>query len=140
MHNHFMNATLHTDGACLGNPGPMGLGIVLELENGKTIEKAVPAGHGTNNIAEYSALIAGLAVARKHKVTHITAYLDSELVVKQVNGEWRVKDNTLQALHAKATEYLQSFEHATVEHVRRHLNTRADALSKTAAEKVTTRS
>lgn len=129
-----MKATLHTDGACLGNPGPMGLGIVLELETGEKIEKAVPAGHGTNNIAEYSALIAGLAIARKHHVTHLTAYLDSELVVKQVTGEWRVKDATLKALHAKATEYLQSFKSATVEHVRRHLNTRADALSKQAAE------
>ncbi len=132
-----MKATLHTDGACLGNPGPMGLGIVLQLETGETIEKATPAGNGTNNIAEYSALLAGLAVAKQHKVTHLEAYLDSELVVKQINGAWRVKDATLQALHSKAHEYLKDFTQVSVTHVRRHLNTRADALSKQAAEATT---
>jgi len=133
-----MKATLHTDGACLGNPGPMGLGIVLELENGETVErveKAIPAGHGTNNIAEYSALLSGLAVAKQHGVTHIEAYLDSELVVKQVNGEWKVKDATLQALHEKIHVFKKEFTQISFTHVRRHLNARADALSKQAAEK-----
>ena len=132
-----MKATLHTDGACLGNPGPMGLGIVLELEDGGVVEKAIPAGRGTNNIAEYSALLAGLALAKQRGVSVLEAFLDSELVVKQLNGEWRVKDATLQALHSKASEYLKQFESVSVQHVRRHLNVRADALSKRAAENST---
>ena len=131
-----MKGVLHTDGACLGNPGPMGLGIVLEREDGKEYTLSEPAGHGTNNIAEYSALIRGLQLAQQKDVTSINAYLDSQLVVEQVNGNWRVKDKTLAALHEKVQELLAGFTEHTIEHVRREHNRRADMLSKAAAERV----
>ncbi len=127
-----MKGTLHTDGACFGNPGPMGLGIVLEYD-GKTVEKSVPHGDGTNNIAEYSALIKGMQLAKEKGVSELEAYMDSELVVRQVNGEWRVKDATLQELHATVQRLRKDFDSFSLNHVRRERNARADALSKAAA-------
>lgn len=131
-----MNAELWTDGACFGNPGPMGLGIVLKLENGGVIERSIPFGQGTNNIAEYSALIAGMNLAVENGVTELSAYLDSDLVVRQMKGEWRVKDANLQQLWQEAQHLAKSFTALRITHVRREFNTRADTLSKAAAEQV----
>ena len=127
-----MKASLFTDGACLGNPGPMGLGVVLTVDD-HSFELSVPAGMGTNNQAEYLALIKGLRFALDRGVTVLTAHLDSELVVKQVNSEWRVKDDKLLPLFDEARELLARFVSVTVVHVPRELNSRADSLSKRAA-------
>lgn len=127
-----MKGILHTDGACLGNPGPMGLGIFLNAN--KEFTKSIPAGSGTNNIAEYLALIEGLKLAKTEGVTQLEAYLDSKLVVEQVLGNWRVKDEKLQPLCAHAQKLIREFEKWSITHVRREQNVKADSLSKAAAE------
>jgi ribonuclease HI len=130
-----MKAVIHTDGACFGNPGPMGLGILIELENGKTIEKSIPFGHGTNNIAEYSALLKAIEIVRQEQdVTHIQAFLDSNLVVQQLLGNWRIKDDKLRTIADAIKALVQNFESFVVEHIPREENGRADELSKIAAQ------
>lgn len=131
-----MKAIIHTDGACFGNPGPMGLGIVIELEDGRTIEKSIPHGIGTNNVAEYSALLKAIQIAQENNVTHAEAYLDSNLVVQQLLGNWKIKDEKLRPLAEAIKAMVQSFESFIVEHIPREENTRADDLSKIAAQNV----
>lgn len=131
-----MKATLHTDGACFGNPGPMGLGISLRLGDGSVVNRSIPFGHGTNNVAEYSALLKGVELAREHGVTELSAFLDSQLVVKQLTGEWRIKDARLREIADAITSLTRSFESFSVEHVPREQNVVADELSKRAAQQV----
>ena len=131
-----MKATLYTDGACLGNPGPMGLGIHLTREDGKVVNKSIPFGRGTNNVAEYSALVKALELAREEEVTAVDAFLDSKLVVEQVRGNWRVKDAKLQPLAQAVRVLAESFDSFSIKHVPREQNAVADALSKRAAEQV----
>lgn len=126
-----MRGVLHTDGCCLGNPGPMGLGIVLKSDD-QVFEHKVDAGRGTNNKAEYLALIAGLRLALDKGVNVLEVFLDSQLVVRQVNGDWRVKDADLQGLHREARELIGRFDSVHLEHIPRDQNARADFLSKQA--------
>ena len=133
-----MKAVVFTDGACLGNPGPMGLGIHIRFSDGKILNKSIPFGVGTNNVAEYSALLKALELLREHGVSEVEAFLDSQLVVKQVLGEWRVKDARLQELRNSVVALSKSFSSFSVAHVPREQNGVADALSKQAAEQVST--
>ncbi|MGB4592571.1 MAG: ribonuclease HI family protein [Coriobacteriia bacterium] len=124
-----MRATLHTDGGARGNPGPAGIGIVLTDESGRTLSAAGRyLGEVTNNVAEYQALIAGLEAAQTAGVRHLTVHADSELVVKQMNGQYRVKNEGLKPLHARATALSRGFESVKFVHVRRSQNSKADAL------------
>jgi len=87
------SAIIHTDGACLGNPGPAGAGFVITDQRGVPIDEgSIPIGHGTNNIAEYHAVLAGLNRAAQLGLTHIIVKSDSELLCKQMWGVYRVKD------------------------------------------------
>ena len=125
-----MKARLHTDGGARGNPGPAGIGVVLEDENGNVIaEIAQGIGVATNNIAEYDALIAGLELAQSRGVTELDVFMDSELVVSQVKGEWKIKKDTLRQRAVKARSVLQRFDTWTLSHVPRENNSDADKLA-----------
>lgn len=123
-----IKAELYTDGGSRGNPGPAGIGGVLKLAGRKTVELSKYIGRATNNQAEYRAFIAGLKLAQKNKVNDLTCYLDSELIVKQIKGEYRVKDAGLKVLWQEAKEIMSLFKKVTVGHVKREKNEQADKL------------
>lgn len=130
-----MKAVLYTDGGARGNPGPAGIGAVLTSPEGEPIgEFARSLGHATNNVAEYEAVIAGLELARAKGVTEIDICADSKLVVKQLNGEWKIKNDRLRTLAVKARRLMNSFENARISHVRREKNERADTLANQAMD------
>lgn len=125
---------LNTDGASLGNPGPAGAGIVLRDSGGAILgELSRSLGKATNNEAEYRALILGLTEARSMGATRLKVLLDSELVVKQVQGLYRVKNRRLRPLYDRVMELLQDMEAYDILHIRRELNTEADSLASRAA-------
>ena len=125
-----MKATLFADGGARGNPGPAGIGVVLRDPSGEVIgEIAEGIGEATNNVAEYSALIAGLELALAKGVTEIEVFMDSELVISQLKGEWKIKNDRLRTLAVKARALLNRFEPHSLEHVRRELNSDADKLA-----------
>lgn len=126
-------AVLHTDGASSGNPGPSGIGAVVEFQ-GHTHEIAEFIGTATNNVAEYTSIIRALEKAHALGATEVDAFMDSELVVKQLNGQYRVKNPTLKPLYEQARGLLGRFRAYRVSHVRREQNTHADKLSKLGAE------
>ncbi|MFT4249819.1 MAG: ribonuclease HI family protein [Candidatus Woesearchaeota archaeon] len=130
-----MKATIHTDGACLGNPGPMGLGVVIETSLGVRKEKFFH-GVGTNNVAEYSALLKALQLALDMGVTEVEAFLDSKLVVEQVSKNWRIKDEKLLPLAEAIWALAQQLSSFTISYVPREENSVADELSKQAAMRV----
>ena len=124
-----MKYTLHTDGGSRGNPGPAAIGGLITDENNEILESFSDfIGTQTNNYAEYTALIKGLEIAVDKNITVLDCYLDSELVVKQVKGIYRVKDITLQTLHKKVIEKAKKFKAINFIHVKRHLNKEADQL------------
>ena len=118
---------LRTDGASRGNPGPAAAGIVIEDEEGMKL-KAMHRWLGvmTNNEAEYHALIDGLKAVESWKPDTLEVCLDSKLIVEQVNGGYRVKEERLKTLNARAKELLASFPDVKVKHVAREQNKRAD--------------
>lgn len=122
-------AVIYTDGASSGNPGPSGIGVAIEFE-GRTIEIAEHIGTATNNIAEYSALIRGLQEAIAIGAEEVDIRMDSELAVRQINGQYKVKNQGLKPLYDKAVTLLKSFSRHSARHVRREDNTLADRLSK----------
>jgi ribonuclease HI len=120
---------LYTDGGARGNPGPAGIGARLLDASGDVVEELADSiGTATNNVAEYQALLAGLELALDHDVQRLDVFLDSELVVRQVNGQYKVKDAGLKPLHAQACLLLSRFLEVDVRHVRREQNAEADAL------------
>ncbi|MGH2820174.1 MAG: ribonuclease HI family protein [Actinomycetota bacterium] len=125
-----MKAVLHTDGGARGNPGPAGIGVVLERPDGAVVaDLARGIGNATNNVAEYRALIAGLELALERGVTELDIRVDSELVVNQINGDWKLKDDRLRVLAVKARSLMRRFESASISHVRREQNAGADRLA-----------
>jgi ribonuclease HI len=126
---------LYTDGACRGNPGYGGAGAVLVDEEGNTVATVRKfLGLCTNNIAEYSALILGLEEALKRRYRQLHIFLDSELIVKQINGSYRVKSSHLKVLMQDVRRLLSSFDGYTVEHVGRSYNQIADRLANEAID------
>ena len=104
--------------------------MVLEDEDGEVIgEIAQGIGEATNNVAEYSALIAGLELALEKGVTEVEVFMDSELVVSQVTGAWKIKNDRLRSLAVRARSLMNIFEKSTIRHVRRELNADADKLA-----------
>jgi ribonuclease HI len=121
---------IHTDGGARGNPGPAGIGVVLRDENGDVIaEIARGIGRATNNVAEYTALIEGLELALEKGVTDLGVYMDSQLVVSQMKGEWKIKNDQLRRLAVKAQSLLRRFDRTTLKHVPRERNAAADKLA-----------
>ena len=127
-------ATLSTDGGARGNPGPGGAGFVIEIDGETVCRGGRFLGTCTNNVAEYQALIWGLENARTLAVADILVRADSELLVKQINGVYRVKNEGLKPLFAKALRLLREFESFKVTHVRREQNQAADALANEAMD------
>ena len=124
-----VEATLFADGGSRGNPGPAASGAVLLDPSGELVEEVVLyLGVATNNVAEWQALLIGLEAALARGVRRLDVRLDSELVVKQLRGEYRVKHAALQPLHRRALGLLRRFEHVDVAHVPRKQNILADRL------------
>jgi ribonuclease HI len=121
--------TLRTDGGARGNPGPAGAGFVLEDGTGAVVRSGGRfLGNTTNNVAEYEALLWGLATALDHGVSELRVCADSELVVRQLTGVYRVKNEGLRPLYAKAKALLDRFSAVEIVHVRREMNSAADGL------------
>ena len=126
---------LFSDGACRGNPGVGGAGAVITDDRENVIwEGKEYLGHCTNNIAEYRALILGLKGALANGYKSLEVYLDSELLAKQINGSYRVKNENLQVLMKEVRSLLTSFEFIQVKHVLRSHNSHADKLANRAID------
>ncbi len=124
---------MYTDGGARGNPGPAGIGVVfyLEDENGKRLELETLKeyiGEQTNNFAEYTALIKGLQRASAIGKKIVLCYLDSELVVKQLNGLYKVREESLKPLISEVLKLMHNFKNVTFTHVHREKNVLADKL------------
>jgi ribonuclease HI len=127
------DATIHTDGACSGNPGPAGAGYVICDAAGATLaEGAVPIGQGTNNIAEYQGVISSLEKAHELGLRHVVVRSDSELMCKQMWGKYRVKNPVLMKMHVRVRELMREFDQVTFVHVPREHNEDADRLARQA--------
>jgi formyltetrahydrofolate-dependent phosphoribosylglycinamide formyltransferase len=127
---------IYTDGASRGNPGPAAAGYVLKDSANKEIEaKGIYLGRATNNIAEYTGLIRALEAAKKISTKEIRIFSDSELMVRQINGQYKVKSEQLQPLFQQVISLLDSFEKYQVKHVLRGKNSRADGLCNLALDR-----
>jgi ribonuclease H / adenosylcobalamin/alpha-ribazole phosphatase len=132
-----MHATLNTDGGARGNPGPAGIGVVLKDDSGEVIaELARGLGYTTNNVAEYEAAIAGLELALEKGVTSLDFHIDSRLVVEQLAGRWKIRNDRLRTLAARAQRLMELFDDVRLSHVRRAHNTHADRLANKAMNDV----
>ena len=130
-----LSLTLHSDGGSRGNPGPAGAGAVLYDDQG--VEVAALSrylGRTTNNEAEYQALLLGLNEAKRLGAARLTVKMDSELIVRQLEGKYRVKAPGLKPMYAEAKRLLQGFASVTILHVRREFNKRADELANQAMD------
>src|ERR1019366_4956415 len=128
--------TLQFDGGSRGNPGPAGIGVVISAADGTplvTLGRFI--GRATNNVAEYTALITALEEAKKLGANRILIRGDSELVIKQMRGEYRVKNPDMKVLHGRATDLLKQFDEARIEHNLRHKNELADKLANLAMDR-----
>jgi ribonuclease HI len=120
---------VHVDGGARGNPGPAAVGTVVSTPEGEVLdESGVRIGDATNNVAEYRGLLHGLARARALGATEVELVNDSELVARQVAGDYKVKQEHLKPLHAQALADLAAFDSWAIRSVPREHNARADAL------------
>lgn len=125
--NNLNKLFLSTDGGARGNPGPAALGYVLTDAVGELVyEQGKYLGETTNNVAEYSALVEGLKKALELGASEIIIQMDSELIVKQMSGEYKIKQPHLQALAKEVRELLSKFQHHEFKHVLRAYNKAAD--------------
>ena len=129
MTNMPLTVTIHIDGGSRGNPGPAAAGVVITDSNGAVLcEAGIYIGEATNNVAEYSGLVAALEKAAKLGAREIDLYSDSELLVKQMLGEYRVKNARLRSYYQQAAALARQFDRVDIRHVRREQNTQADLL------------
>jgi ribonuclease HI len=135
---HYLIA--HSDGGARGNPGPAGYGVVIEDESGRRVASLSEyLGHQTNNFAEYQGLIAALEYAVKHGPKALKLISDSELLVRQIKGIYKVKNATLQHLHGRAKELIAQLDWFSIGHALREHNQDADRLANEAMDKGTGR-
>ncbi len=126
---------VYTDGAARGNPGPAGAGVSIRDSKGRVIvECGEYLGEATNNVAEYEALILGLSEGRRLGAARVEIRSDSELLVRQMLGEYRVRNAALQDLHSRAREIQATFDHVEYVHVRREANQDADRMANRAVD------
>lgn len=128
------SATVHVDGAARGNPGPAAIAYVIAEPHHPPVEFSETIGTATNNVAEYSALIAALERAAEMGLKELTVFSDSELMVKQMAGEYRVKHPDLLPLFEAASSLRRQFAKMSLSHVRREQNKRADELGNIALD------
>lgn len=131
-----LHVIIHIDGGSRGNPGPAGAGIAIrdKADNSILYKGGVFLGKATNNVAEYSGLLAGLAAARDLNADRVELFSDSQLLVRQMIGEYRVKNAGLKPLHRRATDLADGFEQCTFHHIPREENTAADKLANMAMD------
>jgi ribonuclease HI len=131
---------LHVDGASRGNPGEAAFGVHVAGPGGETLaELYAPIGRATNNVAEYRALVHGLRWALARGARSVEVFSDSELLVRQMSGRYRVKSPGLRSLHQEAAGLVSRFDHARIRHVPREQNREADALANRALDERTSR-
>jgi ribonuclease HI len=131
---HYLIA--HSDGGARGNPGPAGYGVVIKDESGRTVAALSEyLGHQTNNFAEYQGLIAALEYAIQHGAKALKLISDSELLVRQIKGIYKVKNATLQDLHGRAKELIAKLDWFSIGHALREHNQEADRLANEAMDK-----
>ncbi len=131
-----MELTVFTDGASKGNPGHAGIGVVVLDSNGKKIKEVSQyIGRASNNVAEYTAVIIGLIEAASLKSKKLTLKTDSELVVRQLNGMYKVKSDNIKTLFFIASNLKKLFNNLSITHVSRELNEDADSLASSAASR-----
>ena len=128
------SAVANIDGGSRGNPGPAGYGVRIQREDGAIVELKQSLGTCTNNVAEYSGLLAALRWAVAHGVSVLHIRSDSELLVKQMKGEYRVKNPGLQPLYEEARTLVRHIGRVKFEHVRREFNKDADRLANEAMD------
>jgi ribonuclease HI len=120
---------VNVDGGARGNPGPAAVAAVISTPEGEVLEKhGERIGHATNNVAEYRALLLGLDRAESRGAREVELVCDSELVVRQVSGEYKVKDEVLHRLHKQVIRALAELDSWSIRHVRREENAAADEL------------
>jgi len=131
----------HIDGGARGNPGPAGYGVVIEDQSGRKVgARSEYLGHQTNNFAEYQGLIAALEYALAHGPKALKVISDSELLVRQIKGIYKVKNAVLKDLHARAKELISQLDWFSIDHALREHNREADELANQAMDKGTGRS
>jgi ribonuclease HI len=124
-----MKLTVNVDGGARGNPGPAAIGVVIRDPEGLILaEHGERIGEATNNVAEYKALIRGIQRAGELGATELDLVGDSELVVRQVEGKYKVKNAGIKPLHAEVKQALSAFDGWSIRHVRREMNAEADRL------------
>jgi ribonuclease HI len=132
--------TAHIDGGARGNPGPAAYGVVIRTAEGKILaELSKYLGIQTNNVAEYSGLLAALDYALQGNLTGLKVFSDSELLVKQMKGEYKVKHPALTTLFVRAKEMVGRLQHFSIEHVLRSYNRDADRLVNEALDREATK-
>jgi ribonuclease HI len=126
---------LHIDGASRGNPGDAGFGVHITTADGEPVAELYGyLGQATNNVAEYQALLNGLRFALERGAREVRVFSDSELVVRQMNGVYKVKHPAMLPLHREARALLEHFSRTRIEHVRREQNQAADRLANLAVD------
>ena len=131
---HYLIA--YSDGGARGNPGPAGYGVVIKDETGKKLAALSEyLGHQTNNVAEYQGLIAALEYTIEHGYKALKVISDSELLVRQIKGIYKVKNSVLKDLHARAKELIAKLDWFSIKHVLRGENSDADRLANEAMDK-----
>lgn len=119
---------MNVDGGARGNPGPAAIGVVVREGDQVLTEVGERIGEATNNVAEYRALLRGIELAAEHGGTDLELIGDSELVVRQVEGRYKVKNAGMKALHDQVKQALRGFDSWSIRHVRRENNSEADRL------------
>ncbi len=132
-------ARIFIDGACSGNPGPAGIGYLIQRGDAVLEEGSSGIGEATNNIAEYTALIRALEAAVRHGIREAVVSTDSELLYRQVRGIYKVRNEGIRPLYEEARRLAAGFRRLEIRHVPREQNARADALAKKAVQGERTR-
>ena len=136
-----MTYKIYSDGACRGNPGPSGIGAVILNDKGKVVhEISKYIGVVTNNVAEYEALLEALDYCVKKKLSPVEILADSQLMIRQLSGQYKVKHPNMIPLHQKAKEYMVHLKVVGFTHVLREFNKRADELANAGIDNHTARS
>ncbi|WP_052045338.1 ribonuclease HI family protein [Caloranaerobacter azorensis] len=128
-------AIIHTDGGSRGNPGLAGIGVIIYDESKNVVlELSQYIGIQTNNVAEYKALVRALELSYEMGIKDVEFYMDSELVVKQIKGEYKVKNERMKLFYEIANSLISQFDNFSIHHVRRERNKKADELANLAMD------